>query len=204
MDTNDFTFIIIIIVLIVLCTVIYIITSYMRKIATKRINVRIFTSTNDTTFNTSTSDTIDSPIVPTIVPRIIPTIVPRIVPTIVPRIVPTIIPRIVPTIVPKIVPIVSTSTTDTIIPIVTELKFGNKVVPKPFCPYGQVYNDIANKCLCPKKTQALINNKCVEVKCDTGFVLKKAVTLKTGHHLRCINSTGDKFLISVNNLDVKK
>jgi hypothetical protein len=138
MDTNDFTFIIIIIVLLVLCTIIYLIISYMRKIPTKSID-------------TSTE----------------------------------------------------VSTADTIIPLVTELKFGNKVIPKPSCPYGQEYNDVANKCLCPLKTHALINNKCVEVKCNTGFTLKKAITLKTGHYLKCINSIGQTLLISVDNLDPK-
>lgn len=138
MDTNDFTFIIIIIVLLVLCTIIYLIISYRQKIPTKSIDTSI-----------------------------------------------------------------EVSTADTIIPIVTELKFGNKVIPKPSCPYGQEYNDVANKCLCPLKTQALINNKCIEVKCDTGFILKKAITLKTGHYLKCINSIGHIKLISVDNLDPK-
>jgi hypothetical protein len=87
------------------------------------------------------------------------------------------------------------------IPIVTELKFNGKVIPKPSCPFGQVYNDLARKCLCPIDTYALVNEKCIEVKCFDGYTTNSSGVNKKGNYIECINKSGMKKIISVEFLD---
>jgi hypothetical protein len=87
------------------------------------------------------------------------------------------------------------------VPIVKELKFGDIVIPKPPCLYGQIYNDVARKCLCPKSTQALINNKCMEVKCYDGYKTKRSGVNGDGNFIICINENGNEKLILTNNLE---
>jgi hypothetical protein len=87
------------------------------------------------------------------------------------------------------------------VPIVKELKFGDIVIPKPPCLYGQVYNDVARKCICPLSTQALINNKCMEVKCYDGYKTKRTGVNADGNYIICINENGNEKLILTNNLE---
>jgi hypothetical protein len=103
--------------------------------------------------------------------------------------------------VPDIPQIVTTDKLN--IPIVKEIKFGNIVIPKPPCLYGQVYNDKARKCVCPQSTHALINKKCVEVKCNDGYIMKKSGVGKNGNYLQCMKRNGESKIILVENLDPK-
>jgi hypothetical protein len=86
------------------------------------------------------------------------------------------------------------------VPIVKELKFGDIVIPKPPCLYGQIYDDVARKCICPISTQALINNKCMEVKCYDGYITKRSGVNADGNYIICINQNGNEKLILTNNL----
>ena len=88
------------------------------------------------------------------------------------------------------------------IPIVKEIKFNNKVIPKPVCLYGQIYNDKARKCLCPISTYRLFKNECREVKCNDGYVLKKSGINKNGNYLVCMKPNGESKKIAVENLDI--
>jgi len=88
------------------------------------------------------------------------------------------------------------------IPIVKEIKFNNKVIPKPVCLYGQIYNDKARKCLCPIPTYRLFKNECREVKCNDGYVLKKSGINKNGNYLLCMKPNGESKKIAVENLDI--
>jgi hypothetical protein len=87
------------------------------------------------------------------------------------------------------------------VPIVKELKFGDIVIPKPPCLYGQIYSDVARKCICPISTQALINNKCMEVKCYDGYKTKRTGVNIDGNFIICINENGREKLILTNNLE---
>jgi len=96
-----------------------------------------------------------------------------------------------------------TTTSDKLdIPIVKEITFNNKVIPKPVCLYNQVYNDKARKCLCPASTQRLFNNQCREVKCNDGYVIKKSGIGRNGNYVICMNPNGESKKIAVENLDV--
>ena len=92
------------------------------------------------------------------------------------------------------------ASSEKIVPLVTELKFGDKVMPKPSCPFGQIYSDIAFKCICPISSHALINNKCMEVKCYDGYITKRSGVNADGNYIICINQNGNEKLILTNNL----
>jgi len=98
---------------------------------------------------------------------------------------------------------IQTETTDKLnIPIVKEITFGGKVIPKPPCLYGQIYNDKARKCVCPLPNQTLFKEKCVEVKCMDGYVFKKSGIGKNGNYVICINSNGETKKVLTQNLDI--
>ena len=120
-----------------------------------------------------------------------------------PTTIPTPIPTLVPIVETPVTPVTPTTTDKLNIPIVKEITFGDKVIPKPPCLYEQVYNDKARKCVCPLSTHALINNKCVEVKCNDGYVMKKSGVGKNGNYLKCMKRTGESKIILVENLDPK-